>query len=123
MVGLDRRRERPLCLLFFMFPAAFPEMRRNVTRKAKSPVASRRARRQRQGFARVEVNVRKEDAGLVRLVASVLSDPARQAEARALLRQRFAEPPPVSLKALLASAPLDGIELDRSPDLGHHVDL
>ncbi|MGT2439891.1 hypothetical protein ACU4GH_33555 [Bradyrhizobium betae] len=40
-----------------------------------------------------------------------------------LLRQRFAEPPHVSLKALLASAPLDGIELDRSPDPGRDVDL
>lgn len=94
-----------------------------MTRKAKSPVASHRARRERQGFVRVEVNVRKEDAGMVRLVASVLSDPARQAEARALLRQRFAEPPPASLKALLASAPLVGIELDRSPDPGRDVDL
>lgn len=78
-------------------------------------------RRERQGFVRVEVNVRKEDAGLVRLLASTLSDPARQAEA--LLRQRFAEQPHVSLKALLASAPLDGIELDRSPDPRRDVDL
>jgi hypothetical protein len=82
-----------------------------------------RARMERQGFVRVEVNVRKEDAGLVRCVASALSDPSRQAEARKLLRQRFAEPPRVSLKALLASAPLDGIDLDRSPDTARDVDL
>ena len=72
---------------------------------------------------RVEVNVRKEDANLVRRVASALSDPTRQVEARVLLRQRFAEPSNVSLKALLASAPLDGIDLDRSRDLGRDVDL
>lgn len=94
-----------------------------MTGKAKSPVASHRARRARQGFVRVEVNVRKEDASLVRQVASALSDPAGQAEARALLRQRFAEPSHVSLKALLASAPLDDIALDRSPDPGRDVDL
>jgi hypothetical protein len=29
----------------------------------------------------------------------------------------------MSLKALLASAPLDGIDLDRSHDLGREVDL
>jgi hypothetical protein len=91
--------------------------------KATSPVAIHRARKQRQGFVRVEVNVCKEDASLVRGVASALSDPSRQAEARKLLRQRFAEPPKVSLKALLASAPLDGIELDRGRDLGRDVDL
>ena len=91
--------------------------------KAKSSVAKHRARMERQGLVRVEVNVRKEDASLVRRIASALSDPSRQVEARMLLRQRFAEPPKVSLKALLASAPLDGIDLDRTLDLGRDVDL
>jgi hypothetical protein len=77
----------------------------------------------RRGFVRVEVNVSKDDATLVREVAAALSDPARQAAARTLLRQRFVEPPKVSLKALLAAAPLDGIDLDRGPDLGRDVDL
>jgi hypothetical protein len=94
-----------------------------MTSKAKSSVASHRARLERQGLVRVEVNVRKEDASLVRRVASALSDPARQAEARVLLRQRFVEPFKVSLKALLASAPLDGIDLGRSRDPGREVDL
>lgn len=94
-----------------------------MTRKPKSFVAIHRARRERQGFVRVEVNVRKEDANLVRRVASALSDPSRQAAARTLLRQRFGESPKVSLKALLASAPLNGIDLDRSRDLGRDVDL
>jgi hypothetical protein len=78
---------------------------------------------ERQGFVRVEVNVRKEDASLVRRIASALSDPSRQAEARRLLQLRFVELPKVSLKALIASAPLDGIDLDRSPDPGREVEL
>jgi len=76
----------------------------------------------RRGFVRVEVNVGKDDATLVRQVAAALSDPMRQAAARALLRQRFV-PPGVGLKALLASAPLDGIDLNRRPDRGRDVDL
>jgi hypothetical protein len=88
-----------------------------------SSLAGHRARMARRGFVRVEVNVRKEDASLVRHVAAALSDPARQAEARTLIRQRFAEPPKVSLKALLASAPLEGIDLDRGRDFGCDVDL
>ncbi len=91
--------------------------------RAASLLASHRARMARRGFVRVEVNVSKDDASLVRQVAAALSDPARQAAARTLLRQRFAEPPKVSLKALLASAPLDGIDLDRARDLGRDVDL
>lgn len=94
-----------------------------MTSKATSSVARHRARMEREGLVRVEVNVRKEDAPLVRRVASALSDPSRQAETRLLLRQRFAEPPKVSLKALLASAPLDGIDLDRHRDPGRDVDL
>ena len=91
--------------------------------KPKSSLAIHRARKERQGFVRVEVSVRKEDASLVRRVASALSDPSRQAKARKLLRRRFAEPSEVSLKALLASAPLNGIDLDRSRDPGRDVDL
>jgi hypothetical protein len=91
--------------------------------KPGSSVAIHRARKERQGFVRVEVSVRKEDAGLVRRVASALSDPSRQAEARKLLQRRFAEPPKANLKVLLASAPLDGIDLDRGHDLGRDVDL
>ena len=94
-----------------------------MANKAKSSVAIHRARKERQGFVRVEVNVRKEDASLVRCVASALSDPSRQAEARKLLQRRFAEPPKANLKVLLASAPLDGIDLDRGHDLGRDVDL
>ena len=94
-----------------------------MSAKRKSPVAAHRARKERQGFVRVEVSVRKEDAGLVRRVASALSDPVREGEARKLLRQGFAERPKVSLKALLVSAPLDDIDLDRSRDLGRDIDL
>ena len=94
-----------------------------MSSRAKSSLASHRARMARRGFVRVEVNVNKDDASLVRHVAAALVDPARQIAARRLLRQRFAEPPKVSLKTLLASAPLDRIELERSPDLGRDVDL
>ena len=38
-------------------------------------------------------------------------------------RSGVGEPPKVSLKALLASAPLDGIDLDRSPAPGRDVEL
>ena len=89
----------------------------------KNPLASYRRRQKRQGIVRVEVQVRKEDVALVRSVAQALGDPGREAEARSLLKARFATPSAVGLKALLASAPLDGIELERPRDLGRPVDL
>jgi len=94
-----------------------------MTNPARSPLASHRARKASQGFVRVEVNVRREDAGLVRRVAEALSDPTQHAAARQALEQQFAEPVQGSLKALLASAPLEGITLDRAHDLGRDVDL
>jgi hypothetical protein len=71
----------------------------------------------------VEVQVRKDDAALVRRVAEALSDPVRSADARALLRERFGVGEARGLKALLAAAPLDGIDLTRERDLGRDVTL
>lgn len=94
-----------------------------MKRRVQSSLASYRARKARQGFVRVEVSVRKEDAALVRRIAAALSDPTRQDAARMLLRKRFVGSPRVSLKALLAAAPLDGIDLERDRDPGRDVDL
>ena len=86
-------------------------------------ITRHRERRKRLGLVRVEVQVRKEDAPLLRIVAGALADPVRADETRALLRQRFGGPEGKSLKALLVAAPLDGIELDRSSDPGREVEL
>lgn len=76
----------------------------------------------KRGFVRVEVQVRKEDAALVRGVVDALSDPVREVEARRLLRDRFLESSR-DLKALLAAAPLDGVDLERSRDFGREIDF
>jgi hypothetical protein len=99
----------------------FPEMadgRSNI-----SPLASYRQRMKRRGFVRVEVLVQRHDAALVREVAEALSDPVRQEAMRTLLRERLAAAGRPSLKALLAGAPLEGIDLDRSKDTGRPVEL
>jgi hypothetical protein len=77
----------------------------------------------RQGMVRLEVQVRKADAGLVRDLARALSDPERAAETRELLLTRVAARPTTDLKALLAAAPLEGIDLTRVRDAGRKVDL
>lgn len=89
----------------------------------KSSVTDYRRRMKRRGLVRVEVQVRKEDASLVRSVAAGLNDSARSAETRALLQDRVAGPPAKGLKALLESAPLDGIDIERLGDTGRDVDL
>jgi hypothetical protein len=88
----------------------------------KSLSAYRRRLKQR-GVVRIEVHVRKGDVVLLRGVAKALSDPERAVETRALLRERFGEPKSKGLKALLASAPLEGIDLRREHDLGRDVVL
>ena len=94
-----------------------------MPRVSQSAITKHRRRMKRQGVLRLEVQVRKEDAPLVRSVVSALGDPEREAETRALLRERFGPPPAVSLKQLLASAPLEGIKLERARDTGRPVDL
>jgi len=82
-----------------------------------------RRRLKQQGMARLEVNVRKDDATLVRNVVRALANPGQEQTARALLREHFGFRPPDGLKALLAAAPLDGIDLSRERDHGRTVDL
>jgi hypothetical protein len=77
----------------------------------------------RQGVVRVEVHVRKDDAALVRGVVKALGDPERETETRALLRERFGAGRAAGLKALLAAAPLEGIDLARGRDIGRDVEL
>ena len=94
-----------------------------VSNSQRKPVAAYRRRLKRRGVVRVEVHVRKDDAALVRGVAQALSDPAREAEARAMLRERFGASQAKGFKALLAAAPLEGIDLARERDPGRDVTL
>ena len=89
----------------------------------KKAVASYRQRLKKLGMVRLEVHVNKSDAKLVREVVSALADPNSEAEMRALLRQRFGADQSGGLKALLAGAPLEGIDLTRSGDFGRTVEL
>lgn len=86
-------------------------------------LANYRTKLKSRGIVRLEVNVQAKDAGLLRRVVKALSDPAKSDEARALLCERFGVAKAGGLKALLAAAPLDGIDLDRERDFGRGVDL
>jgi hypothetical protein len=85
--------------------------------------AAYRRKLKRQGVIRLELHVRKDDASLVREVAQALANPELETEARALLRERFGGRRPHGLKALLASAPLEGIDLTRDRDPGRRDEL
>jgi hypothetical protein len=93
---------------------------------ASETVARYRARAQRRGLLRVEVQVPRQDVELVRAVATLLregpasgAERARQ-ELNALLRTASGAR---ALKDLLAAAPLEGVELRRSRDTGRSVEL
>jgi hypothetical protein len=94
-----------------------------MSSSSRKALSSYRRRLKRKGVVRVEVHVSRDDAPLVRNVAQALSDPARAAEARVVLRDRFGASPAKGLKALLAAAPLEGIDLARPRDLGRDIPL
>lgn len=89
----------------------------------KTPVDTFRKRLRQKGMVRVEIHVQKDDAALVRSVARALGDPQMAAEARTILKARFTRPAQAGLKELLASAPLEGVDLDRPRDMGREIDL
>ena len=68
-----------------------------------------RRRLARNGNVRVEVHVHKDDAELVREVARALADP-EFADALDRILAKFS--PAKGFKAFLASAPLEGIDLE-----------
>ncbi len=77
----------------------------------KKILSAYRRRQKQRGVIRLEVHVRKDDAGLIRKVAKALYDPVRATEARALLRECLGAPQANGLKELLAAAPLEDIDL------------
>ena len=74
-------------------------------------------------MVRLEVNVKKADAPLIRSVVSALADPVRESEARTALKERFQAKGSIDLKALLATAPLEGVDLSRDEGTARDVDL
>ena len=89
----------------------------------KKAVSNYRRRLKQHGMVRLEVHVRKTDATLVREVVSALCDPTTEREVRTLLRERFGVAEVPGLKALLAAAPLEGIDLARTRDFGRDSEL
>lgn len=99
-------------------------MPRHVPRRPAPPptaLVAHRARQRARGLQRLEVQVRQDDAPLLRAVAAALADPAQTDDARAHLLRRFA--PSAGLKAMLAAAPLEGLDIDRPRDTGRDIDL
>jgi hypothetical protein len=94
-----------------------------VASSQKKALSRYRRALKRRGIARLEVRVRTADVPLVRKVVDALADPARARDARSLLREHFGERKRVGLKALLASAPLEGVQLRRARDPGGKVEL
>ena len=94
-----------------------------MPRTSAKALSAHRRRLKRRGIVRVEINVRKDDAVLIRGVAKALADPDRRAQTRILLRERFGAGNAKGLKALLAAAPLEDIDLRRDRDVGRDVDL
>ena len=84
--------------------------------KSQSNTTQWRKRQTSLKFVRVQVQVRKEDASLVQEIARALRDPSRRETTRAALSKQITPSPAKSFKALLASVPLYGIELDRPTD-------
>lgn len=91
---------------------------------ARQAVAEHRKRLKRRGLARIELRAPKEDAPLLRDIASALADPERVLQTRRLLRRHFDPYAGMSFKELLSAAPAD-LELvcERGPDPGREIEL
>jgi hypothetical protein len=94
-----------------------------MTAPQRKAVARHRKRLRRQGLVRLEVQALRGDAALIRRIASALRRDVEGSGIRAHLNQAIGGEGPPGLKALLASAPLEGVELERSRTLPRRTDL
>ena len=95
-----------------------------MTIAQRKAVQDHRQRLKERGLVRLEVQAPETDRDLIRKIVGLLrGDPGRATEIRAKLRALVDEEPKPSLKALLASAPLEGIDLTRKQDLGRELPL
>jgi len=93
-----------------------------MTPSQKKAVARHRERQQQKGNVRVEVNVPEHDRGLLRAVAAELRlGGSTAARVRQALQTALADKRPPSFKQMLESAPLEGVELERSRDPGRDI--
>ena len=87
-------------------------------------VARHRKRLRRQGLVRLEVQATREDASLIKRIASALRrDLGEGATLRARLNQAIDAEGTSGLKELLAAAPLEGVDLQRSRAPARPTDL
>jgi hypothetical protein len=69
------------------------------------------------------MNVRSDDVALIRGIVKALNNPHQRTKVRNLLQRRFGKSRFKGLKAMLAIAPLDGIDLSRDRDVGRVIEL
>lgn len=74
-------------------------------------------------YSKVELYVLKDDVDFLRDVAAALSDPAREDETRALLRDKIPPARPGRLKELLASMSLEEDDPAQKPAPKRDIDL
>lgn len=93
-----------------------------VKPKPESPVTAHRRRQAARGLRRVEVQVRNEDAELLKRIAAALTDTQEAPAARAYLVERFG-PAPKDFKQFLTWGPsFEELDLKRSRDTGREID-
>lgn len=85
-------------------------------------VAEHRKRLKDRGLIRIELRAPEQDAALLREVAAALADPEQATRTRIVLSELFAVRRARGFKELLAAAPLEGVDLERSRDTGRDVD-
>ena len=95
-----------------------------MTPAQKKAVSNYRNRQKKQGFVRMEVNVPDTDRELVRQTAANLRAGGEIAEKTRLALSAVLNPyEEMNLKELIESAPLEGLDLERSKETWRDIDL
>lgn len=124
---MSTSRAAILALMVARLPVILPaiiEWIIDMTPAQKKAVSRYRKRQERKGISRVEISVPDSDKELLKQTAANLRAGGKIAEqTRAALRSVLNPYEGMSLKELLESAPLEGLELERSKETARDIDL
>lgn len=95
-----------------------------MTSSQKRAVSRFRKRQRKKGMARMEINLPEKDRELLRKTAANLRAGGKIAEqTRAALNSLINPYEGMGFKTLLESAPLEGVDLERSAETGRDIEL
>jgi len=74
-------------------------------------------------YVQIRIKIRRGDENIMHHIADAISNPLNRTQVRRVLAEFFVDYSQQDLKTLLASAPLQGLKIERNREPGRRIEL